>query len=303
MLRAVSFVIIVLSLASAEARADWRDAYKPFRVGVVTPPGSLYGVNVIEPFRIYLQERLRLPVVVVPKESLDDLIEAQLSGDIHYALHTATSYATALARCDCVEAIGAPVARDGSLGYYALILARADDGIETIADGRDKSIVLGPEDSVAGRLVPLKALAGEGVVPEDFFLRVETAEGPRDAVTSLVNGKVDLAVSWASMTGSRMHGYDFGALHGMVRDGELDMGDVRVVWQSPLIPFGPHVVSSDIPPELRDLIVDALSSVAQASPSALDAVDRSGYGGGGFSYPDGSLYSVVTELVTAPVGE
>lgn len=303
LLRVLSAVAVVLGLASFEARADWRDDYKPFRVGVVTPPNSLYGVNVMEPFRLYLQERLRVPVVVVPQETLDDLIEAQISGDIHYGLHSATSYATALVRCDCVEAIGAPVAGDGALGYYSLIVARTEDGLQSIADARGRSIVFGPEDSVSGRLVPVMALAREGVVPEEFFLRVETAEGPRDAVASLVNGDVDLAVAWASMTGSRMHGYDFGVLHGMVRDGELDMADVNVIWQSPLIPFGPHAVSSDIPPELRDLLREALSKMAEASPAALLAVDRNGFGGGGFTHPDGSLYSVVTELVTAPGSE
>jgi hypothetical protein len=40
--------------------------------------------------------------------------------------------------------------------------------------------------------------------------------------------------------------------------------------------------------------------MAAESPEALDAVDRLGFGGGGFATPDPTLYSVMRELVAAP---
>jgi len=81
----------------------------------------------------------------------------------------------------------------------------------------------------------------------------------------------------------------------------LAMDRVSIVWQSPLIPFGPHVVRKEMPPELKALLSNALTAMAKEAPDVLDAVDRSTFTGGGFAAVGAADYAVVEALV-APSG-
>ena len=83
----------------------------------------------------------------------------------------------------------------------------------------------------------------------------------------------------------------------MVASGTLTMDQVRIVWQSPLIPFGPHAVRTDMPAELKTLLRDALTAMAAEAPDVLDAVDRSSFGGGGFVAASAADYAPLAPLV------
>jgi phosphonate transport system substrate-binding protein len=83
----------------------------------------------------------------------------------------------------------------------------------------------------------------------------------------------------------------------MARTGSLAMDQVRVVWQSDLVPFGPHAVRKDMPEELKTLLLSALTGMTAEAPDALDAVDPSGIGGGGFVAATPADYDTVAALV------
>jgi phosphonate transport system substrate-binding protein len=288
--------VLWLSAAGA-ASADWRDDVEVLKLGVIANGDASYRMTVLEPFRAYLQGRIGVPVELVPVGTYAAMIDAQIGARIHYAIHSVTSFATAVEQCQCVEAIGAPVAASGALGFHAILVARADGPVRTLADARDKRLALAGADSVAGRLVPLQGFAEAGIEPETYFSRIVETADPEAAIKSLLAGESDLAVGWSSLTGNYAAGFDFGVLTRMVADGTLAMDQVRIVWRSRLVPFGPHVVRSDLPPELKGLLAEALRTIAEADPAALDAVDRLGFGGGGFATPDPSLYAVARDLV------
>lgn len=288
----------VLLLASlGGAAAAWRDDVTVLRVGVVGDEDAAYRLATLEPFRVYLQDKTGIPVQIVPTASFETLIDAQAAGEIDYGIYSATAYATAVAKCDCVEALAAPIAANGALGFHAVLVARAGDDIPDLAAAAGKRLGLGPDDSVAGSLVPRHAFAADGIDPATFFLSVALYDSPDLAVTALLGGEVDLASAWSSLTGRAAAGYDFGTFSRMVEAGTLSMDRIRIVWQSPLIPFGPHAVRSTLPPELKAILSGALLSMAGEDPEALDAVDRLSFGGGGFASPDASLYAGVMALV------
>ena len=137
----------------------------------------------------------------------------------------------------------------------------------------------------------------EPQTPEEFFSAIVETEGPYAAVAAMLAGEADVAVAWSSLTGAATLGYDFGVLTEMVRDGALAMDRIRLIWRSPLIPFGPHVVRTDLPPQIRRQIDGALAAMATDSPAALDAVDRSSVGGGGFVTVATGDYATVADLV------
>jgi phosphonate transport system substrate-binding protein len=279
------------------AHAAWQDTHKALRVGFLTTDGAAYDLRKLEPFRAYLQAASGMPVELVPAGSYTALIDAQATDRVQYAIHSATSYVTTVARCSCVEPLAVPAAFNGARGFYAIILARADSDIRAAADAIGKSLAVTAGDSIAGRLVPLKYLARAGIDPASHFASVMEAADPAKAIAALQAGFVDLAVGWSSLTGNAATGYDFGVLTGLVRAGMLSMDSVRVVWQSPLIPFGPHAVRSDVPDDLKAKLLNALKAMAATAPVALDAVDRSPIGGGGFAEIKPADYAVIADLI------
>jgi len=290
-------ILLVAAAAPALAADDWRAAFPVLRIGFVVSSSPTEDLSRLEPFRAYLAARIGIPVELVPSTDGAALIDAETSGRVAYAIDSAVGYVSAAAECDCVEPLAEPAAADGARGYYALLLARADGAIHDLPSAKDARLALTASDSVAGRLLPMKALTTAGIDPATYFSAIYESAGPEDAVAALLDGRVDIAAGWSSLAGNPATGYSFGVLTRMVADGRLSMDGVRVVWQSPLIPFAPHTVRKDIPPELRKLLLDALLAMATAAPDVLDAVDRTPYGGGGFVAASPDDYAPLAGLV------
>lgn len=277
------------------AHGDWRDEATVLRLGVVADGGARYTQQRLEGFRNFLSARIELPVELVTFDGYRALIEAQAGGRVDYAIHTAASFVAAGRRCRCVEPVAAPLAFDGSPGFHALLVARSGGPVRTPADAEGQRVAVTGPDSVAGRLAPLSALREAGLDPQADVALVDAAD-PEDALTMLFTGEADLAVAWGSMAGDRASGYSFGVLKDLVAAGALDMDDVEIVWQSPLIPFGPHAIRTDAPAELKLLLLDSLTSLAGEAPGILDRVDRSATGGGGFARIGAADYAFVDSL-------
>ncbi len=301
--RILSFLAIALAAAPPVAGAAWRDEITTLRVGVLGEEDAAYRITTLEPFRVYLQDKTGIPVEIVPIASYGLLIDAQAAGEIDYAIYSATAYATAVVKCACVEAIAAPLSADGALGFHSVLVARADDGIADLAGAADRRLAIGPGDSVSASIVPRHAFTAEGIDPATYFGSVAEYASPEDAVAALLDDEVDLAAAWSSLSGREATGYSFGTFTRMVADETLSMDDIRIVWRSSLIPFGPHAIRASLPGELKGIISGAVLAMAGEDPEALDAVDRAGFGGGGFASPDESLYALVIALVTPPAAE
>lgn len=299
--RLVPLVLALATLVAGPATADWRDDFKVLRVGVLAArsPGAV--VARLEPFRAWLADRAGVPVELVPVTSYRALDELEANGAVQYAIDSATSYVTTAALCDCVEPLAAPLAFDGSPGFHAVLLVRADSAIATLADIKGARVALSGDDSVAGRLLPLAALATAGIADTD--IAAQTYQSPEAAIAALLDSAADVAVGWSSMAGEAASGYSFGVLQRMVLDGRLSMADVRIVWQSDEVPFGPHTVRKDVPEELRSLLADALVALEGEEPDIVDRLDRNGLETGGFAPVEAADYAPVASLLSAPVAD
>jgi phosphonate transport system substrate-binding protein len=296
----IAALLTAFALSAVPASAEWRDEVTVLRVGFLAATGIAYDSATLEPFRAYLEGRLGVPVELVPATNYQSLIDAQATARTQYAIHSAASFAAARVTCDCVEPLAVPAAADGSTGFRAILVSRSDGNIRSLSDARDRRLAVSGEDSLAGRLVPLKALAREGIDPVEYFSAIVEKDGPQAAILSLFSGESDLAAGWSSLAGDAAGGYSFGILTTLVAEGAITMDEVRVIWQSPLIPFGPHAVRASLPDDLKVLLRDSLVAMADEAPDALDAVDRSGFGGGGFVAINASAYAILEEVVAAP---
>ncbi|MBN0997490.1 PhnD/SsuA/transferrin family substrate-binding protein, partial [Pseudomonas aeruginosa] len=80
------------------------------------------------------------------------------------------------------------------------------------------------------------------------FSSVTFSGGHEQDILGVLNGQFAGAVTWASMVGDYNTGYTTGAFNRLIRMDHPDlMKQIRIIWQSPLIPNGPILVSNALP--------------------------------------------------------
>ncbi len=284
----------LLILCAAPASAAWRDDYPVLRVGMVAGINPAETRGQAEPFRAYLETKLGVPVELFVANDFAALISGQLTGRFHATLLSASAFAAASAACNaCVVPIVAPTTAEGDAGFRAVLVVPAGSAIASPADLGDARLAISPEDSVAGRLLPLALFAQDGV--DLSAITLVPSDNPAAAMAHLLAGEADAALAWVGASGDPALGYDRGVLHQLIADGTLTMDQIAVIWTSPLIPNGPLVLSADLPDDLKADFTDAMTAMANEDGDALAAAG----GGTGFTAVTAEQYQPLM-LLTEP---
>jgi phosphonate transport system substrate-binding protein len=228
-----------------------------------------------EPIVKYLAKGLdrKVELYVVPDYTAE--VEALRAGHVDFARLGSSSYAIATRDGVQIEPIASAVkAVTGLPGYYGYIVTRADSDIQTLEDLQGHTFAFTDPQSSSGYVVPACALKKAGVEVEVFMAGSHEA-----AVLAVQNGTVD-AGAIAQIR------YDVAVSEGVVSADEL-----RIVWQSELIPNVPIVVQKSMEPELKE----QLQTLFLDMPAELMAVmDRTGEIG--YTIVTDAHYDVVREI-------
>jgi phosphonate transport system substrate-binding protein len=207
-------------------------------------------------------------------------MQGLLAGQLHQAGLGASGYAGIyLQDPEAVEVVMTSANVDGSLGYYSIIVTRADSGIESIADMAGRSLAYADANSASGYLFPRAELRLAGI-EDGYFGRVGFSGGHEQGVVAVLQGQYDAAATWSSLLGEHAEGYSRGNIRRMVDNGLLNMEDIRIIWTSDLIPNGPTVLRKDLPAEARALVLDLFLNMKERQPECYNATI--GGEGGGF---------------------
>lgn len=256
----------------APAAEDVEPPPAPLRLGVLAGRDVMATMRAISPVPAALTQRLGRSVELLPLSSYGAMMDAQAQRRIDGGFYSASAFALAQANCRCLEPIVAPAAADGSLSYYAIIVARADSGIASLAGLQGKTVAIGPQDSVGSRRMQLAGLLAEGVDPSGFG-GVREVDSADEAVRLVASGAADAAFAWSSMSGDPQTGYSRGTLTDLVARGELTMGQIAVIWRSAPIMHGPFAVLKTLPEEDKADIEAYLLSLEASQPAAYDALN------------------------------
>lgn len=221
-------------------------------------------------------------VQLFPAADYDGVIQGLLGGTLDVAGLGASGYAKIyLADPNAVEPFLTNVQTDGSTGYYSVMLARKDSGIATLEDAKGKKLGYADPDSTSGYLIPLVTLpeALGGMKPDEYFSETSFNGGHENNVLALLDGKIDVGVTWASGVGEFSEGYTSGNIRSMVDKGMLDMEDVVQVWQSPLIPNGPLVMRTSLSQEMKDKIVAFYTNLPTEDYECFRAIENGDFSG------------------------
>ena len=241
-------------------------------------------------------------VKIFPAADYDGVIQGLLGGTLDFAELGASGYAKAyLSDPDAVEPFLTTVQTDGSTGYYSVMLARKDSGIATLADAKGKKLGYADPDSTSGFLIPKVTLPDALGMPVDqYFSETSFNGGHENNVLAVLDGKIDVGVTWASGVGDFSEGYTSGNVRSMVDKGMLDMEDVVQIWQSPLIPNGPLVVRSGLPQDMKDKIKAFFTALPTEDYECFRSVENGDFTG--YTPVDARFYKPIIDARKATIG-
>ena len=277
------------------ASADWRADLPVFRIGLLGGENEADRLRNNDCLRVALEERLGVTVEMFPAPDYAGVMQGLLAGQLDYAGLGASAYAGIyLQDPDAVEPIFVSAEADGSTGYIAPMYVRADSDIHSLEDMEGYSLAYADPNSTSGYIVPRFELRRAGINEEEFFSRTGFGGGHEQAVIAVLQGQYDAGVTWASGQGDPAEGYTRGNLRRMIDNGLLDMSDLRIIWESPIIPNGPVVIRQALPQEVKDIVTDYLAN--QLETDAQCYYDISFGEGQGWVEVDHSFFEGIVEM-------
>jgi phosphonate transport system substrate-binding protein len=267
---AFGLAVLVASVA-LPAAAAWREDLGTFRIGIVGPSRGVPAVEGLPEIRQAYASALGMPVEIFVARDYAALVDAQGSGRVHYAVHTAMSYAATSRLCACVEPLASPLSADGSTGIVSVLIARRDGpgSLEGLGETR---IAIGPPDSVTGYLLPLAQFEAGGKRLESKEPFLVQAESDGQALQMFEEGEADALFGWAYASAE-------GQTSGGTRAISEAAAQGKVLWTSAELRFGPHAVLSNLPAEARDLLRAFLVGLSEKAPELYDLVEAVHAGG------------------------
>jgi phosphonate transport system substrate-binding protein len=248
---------------------------KEFRIGVLGGENEADRLARYDGFRALIEEKLALPTKIFQASDYSGVMQAWSAKQIEMAMLSPSAYAGIwLDTGGNIEPLVVTKEIDGSLGYVAVIYVRADSPYRTIEDLAGKAFAYADPNSASGYLVPRSELREAGMDPETFFGRTGFAGGHEQGIVAVLQGQYDAGVTWASGVGDVTQGYSRGTLRAMVEKNMLDMGELRIIWTSRLIPNGPASIRKDLPPELKQKVRDILLALPAEHPDIYRQTQR-----------------------------
>jgi len=97
--------------------------------------------------------------------------------------------------------------------------------------------------------------------PGDYFGDVVFTGGHEQTIVAVANGDIDAGVTWADGLGAWEDGYNSGALRKASDAGLVDMNQLVEIWKSKPIPEGPIVLSTSLPEDVKETMVELVSNL------------------------------------------
>jgi phosphonate transport system substrate-binding protein len=270
-------------IAATPASAGWQEDFGTLRIGMVSPTGGR-GIAGLRQMTTAFQRAAGVPAEILVARDYPALIRAISEGRVHYAVFSAIAYGVSEAICGCVEPLAAPRGVDGAVGLRAVLLARrgAPADPDELPGAR---VAAGPLDGMGPQSLALAALADGGIA--GGAVSVVHAASHSDAERMFRSGDADVLVGWEPVNEAGGVAPGAGTLARLEAAG-MAADELGVIWSSQTLAYGPHVVRTDLPEQLKSRLGRFLVNLRDQQPEVYEYVEP--HRGGGFRNTDGSDY-------------
>lgn len=260
--------LVVAGCGGAEPRTgatgseDWP---AKIRFGLVPSEGGTDIVERFAPLMEFVEREVGVEIETSSATEYIGVITAMQNKQVDFAYLGPKSYIEA-SNIAGAEALVKEVNVDGTPGYYGIIIAHRDSGMETLADARGKDFAFVTPNSTSGYLVPTVGIFAEtGVSPEAFFGEIRYTGSHGNSVQAVLRGDVSVAAT---------NEFD---LRAMANSGHANADDLVELWRSDLIPSSVIAARSDVPESLKRAVADAILRFGAAHPAELAEMSRGGF--------------------------
>jgi phosphonate transport system substrate-binding protein len=246
------------------------DAPKQLNLGIMGGQNATQQIGDNQCVKTFLDKELGVDTQMRNASDYSGVIQGLLGGKIDMVLSMSpASFASVYIQDPkAVDVVGIVVDdKDQSRGYHSVVIVKADSPYKKLEDLKGKSFGMADPDSTSGFLMPnqaFKKMFG-GTVDDkynNFFSSVTFSGGHEQDILGVLNNQFDGAVTWTSLVGDYNSGYTSGAFGRLIRMDHPDlMKQIRIIWQSPLIPNGPVLVSNKLPADFKAKVVSAIKKL------------------------------------------
>jgi len=260
----VTTALTLLTATSVMAK-DWKDDYQVIKFGILSGENEKDRIARYTPFEKYLEKELGVEVEIFTAGNYDGVIQALGADQIEFAFLGSSSYAAAYTGTDGgVEPLLTRLRKDGSTGYYSVVVTRCEDGYKDIKDLKGKVLAFADPDSTSGYAVPYFNIAQE-VDPKTFFSAIPFSGSHEAGVAGVANGTFDAAATWQNNEVQ-------GRWQRMIDKGMIEEGVICPIWESPEITSGPFTARKNLPQGLKDAMTEAVMTIQDKDVEAFNAM-------------------------------
>ncbi|RWR02246.1 phosphonate ABC transporter substrate-binding protein [[Pantoea] beijingensis] len=250
--------------------ASAADAPKELNLGILGGQNATQQIGDNQCVKDFFDKELSVDTKLRNSSDYSGVIQGLLGGKVDLVLSMSpSSYASVYINDPkAVDIVGIAVDdTDQSRGYHSVVVVKADSPYQKLEDLKGKAFGFADPDSTSGYLIPnqsFQKMFGGNIDNKynNAFSSVTFSGGHEQDVLGVLNGQFEGAVTWASMIGDYNTGYTSGAFTRMIRMDHPDlMKQIRIIWQSPLIPNGPILVSNKLPADFKQRVITAIKKL------------------------------------------
>jgi len=245
------FLLVILAVLGCGRGGSGR----VLRVGFVPSENMQQVAQTAQPIVDIPHKELGMDVETFVAVDYTGVIEALRAKKLDIAFLTPASYVLAKNEADVQVVLKSH--RKGYASYYAAIITRADSGIYTLKDLRNKTFAFGDPLSTTGNIIPRKMFLEAGIDPAKDFKNVLYSGGHDATVLAVLNRKVDAGATFANFT----DGKDAAWIQYLKNPEEQKK--IRAIAYSEPIPADNLVLRADLDPELGKKIQDVFLALGR----------------------------------------
>ncbi len=258
--------LLPAATATAQPAGAWQKKYPVVKYGVIPVETQTSTTKTMDGFLHHAEKVTGVKWELYQATDYSGVINALIAGQIHLAWLSGFSYCQTYADSKGgVEPLVAAAAIDGSMGYNAVVVVRADSPYKTIEDLKGKIVARTDPLSGSGYLIPTAAFRAMGK-PVDEYYKSPLSGGHVQSVLGVLKGTYDGAFTWTSKNDG------FGNLRQMMTKGLLKREDIRVIWTSDPLPSPPVVIRKDAPADMRADILKLFTGLKDVDMALAEAI-------------------------------
>ncbi|WP_375002091.1 phosphate/phosphite/phosphonate ABC transporter substrate-binding protein [Aeromicrobium sp. CTD01-1L150] len=241
---------LLLAACSADGSNDTAGGDEPDTLVFASIPSEEASNIALDNEHIIAVLEDELDVTIETQEATDyaAVIEGMRADQVDIAAFGPFSYVTAHDGDAGAEPVAALVDDpQEEPGYVSYGIVADDSDIQSIEDFAGQQVCFVDRTSTSGFLYPSAGLLEAGIDPLEDVEPV-FAGGHDASALSTAGGDCDAGFAYDTMVDVEL-----------VESGQLSDGDLRVVWESPVIPGSPYAVSDRLSQDLRDKITEVFT--------------------------------------------